>query len=137
VVGPGARRGGCGDCGVSQRGGFGKLGLYCFRGCWWGGMGRAQSPMVPEGQKVVWLTCNVPKKTVSRRLVAPRFPPKISPQPNEGGVPRRCVPFGRKKVVCRSGERRWCDGRVEVVDATTQNQAKSKKEQPETEHENP
>jgi hypothetical protein len=93
--------------------------------------------MVPEGQKVVWLTCNVPKKTVSRRLVAPRFPPKISPWPNEGGVPRRCVPFGRKKVVCRSGERRGCDGRVEVVDATTQNLAKSKKEQPETEHENP
>jgi hypothetical protein len=43
------------------------------------------------------------------------------------------VPFGRKKVVCRSGEIRWGDGRVEVVDATTQNRAKSKKEQPETE----
>jgi hypothetical protein len=180
VVGPGARRGGCGDCGVSQKGGFGKLVLYCFRGCWWGGIGRAQSPMCPKAvvcpkaeevaleslfytasevvggegwvepraqwcpkavvcpkaEEVVWPTCNVPKKTVSRRLVAPRFPPKISPQPNEGGVPRRCVLSGRKKVVYRSGERRWCDGRVKVVDATTQNRAKSKKEQPETEHQN-
>jgi hypothetical protein len=84
---------------------------------------------VPEGRRVVWLTCNVPRKTVSRRLVVPRFPPKISPQPNEGGVP-----LGREKVVCRGGERWWGDGCVEVVDATTQNWAKSKKEQPKTEH---
>jgi hypothetical protein len=41
----------------------------------------------PKAEEVVWLTCNVPKKTVLRRLVAPRFPQKISTQPNEGGVP--------------------------------------------------
>jgi hypothetical protein len=29
----------------------GKLDLYCFRGCW-EGMGRAQSPTVPEGEEV-------------------------------------------------------------------------------------
>jgi hypothetical protein len=29
----------------------GQLDLYCFRGCW-EGMGRAQSPTVPEGEEV-------------------------------------------------------------------------------------
>jgi hypothetical protein len=92
VVGPGARRGGCRDCGVSQRGGFGKLVLYCLRGCGSGwveprAQGCPKAVVCPKAEEVVWPTCNVPKKTVSRRLVAPRFPPKISPQPKRGGVP--------------------------------------------------
>jgi hypothetical protein len=77
------------------------------------GMGRAQSPMVPEGsgvaegQKGGVAEVQRLEEIVSRWLVTPRFPPKmLTPQPNEGGVPRMCVPFGRKKVVCRSGERR-------------------------------
>jgi hypothetical protein len=39
-----------------------------------------------------------PEEIVSRRLVTPGFSLKmLSPQPNEGGVPRRRMPFGRKK----------------------------------------
>jgi hypothetical protein len=116
---PGGRK--CrGDCGVSQRGGFGKLVLYCFRGFWWEGMGRAQSPTVPEGRRVVWPKCNFSQKPYREGLSRLDF--------------RRRCRRSRTNVVCRGGERWWCDGRVEDVDATTQNRAKSKKEQTETEH---
>jgi hypothetical protein len=85
---------------------------------------------VAEGQKGGVAEVQRLEEIVSRRLVTPRFPPKmLSPQPNEGSVPWR-----RTKVVCLSGERWWGDGRVEDVDATTQNRAESKKEQPKTEH---
>jgi hypothetical protein len=78
---------------------------------------------------VVWPKCNFSKEPYREGLSRLDFC-------------RRCR-RSRTKVVCLSGERRWCaarakmgwgDGRVEVVDATTQNRAKSKKEQPETEH---
>jgi hypothetical protein len=52
------------------------------------------------------------EEIVSRRLVTPGFPPKmLSLQPNEGGVPRRRMPFGRKKW-CASGAK---DGGVTVA----------------------
>jgi hypothetical protein len=40
-----------------------------------GRVGRAQSPIVPEGRRVVWAEVQLLEETVSRRLVTPRFPP--------------------------------------------------------------
>jgi hypothetical protein len=154
-----------GDCGVSQRGGFGKLVLYCFRG---GGAGwvepRVQScPRAEEwcggrptsgvgrsatsGRNRIAKACRVyisaedvavaEKRTgVLNKVEWPKC--NFSRKPYREGVShldfrRRCR-RSQTKVVCRGGERWWCDGRVEDVDATTQNRAKCKKEQPETEH---
>jgi hypothetical protein len=101
----------------------GKLVLYCFRGggkgwvepraqpcpkvkrwlwkaCpillprWWDGMGRAQSPIMPEGRQVVWPKCNFSKESYREGL-------------SRLDIRRRCC-RSQTKVVCREGERRWC-----------------------------
>jgi hypothetical protein len=86
----------------------GKLNLYCFRGCW-EGMGRAQSPTVPEGEEVALESLSYTasevvgqdgsspepnharrptsgvaevqllRGTISRKLVASGYPPKMLP----------------------------------------------------------
>jgi hypothetical protein len=93
-------------------------------------VGRDGSSPEPKGARrpwcarrpsdVVWPKCNFSKEPYREGLSRLDFC-------------RRCR-RSRTKVVCRSGERRWGDGRVDDVDATTQNRAKSKKEQPKTEH---
>jgi hypothetical protein len=98
-------------------------------------MGRAQSPKVPEGRgvpegrRVVWPKCNVSMKSYREGLSRLGFAEDIAVAEKKVGEDR-----GLNKVVCRGGERWWGDGRVDDVDATTQNRAKSKKEQPKPEH---
>jgi hypothetical protein len=134
VVGwPGGRRC-CADSGIPQRGGFRKLVVYCLRGCWWGGMGRAQSPRVPEGsgvaegRRVVRPKSNVPKKPYGEGL-------------SRLGFRRRCR--CSLSVGALSGEKQWCasrakDGGVTVATKMWTQQhkieRKAKQEQPKTEH---
>jgi hypothetical protein len=129
VVGPGARRGGCGDCGVSNEVALESLSYTASEV-----VGRDGSSPEPKwcGRRpsdVVWPKCNVSMKSYREGLSRLEFAEDVAVAEKKVGEDR-----GLNKVVCRSGERRWCDGRVEVVDATTQNRAKSKREQPETEH---
>jgi hypothetical protein len=129
---------------------------------WWDGMGRAQSPIIPEGRRVVWPKCNFSKELfreglsrldIRRRCCRSRTEGGEGPvastkvgwpgcncskEPYREGLSRldfrrRCR-RSRTKVVFREGERRWGNSRVEDVDTATQNRAKSRKEQPETEH---
>jgi hypothetical protein len=58
-----------------------------------GGVGRAQSPIMPEGRRVVWPKCNFSKESYREGL-------------SRLDIRRRCC-CSRTKVVCREGERRW------------------------------
>jgi hypothetical protein len=73
---------------------------------------------VAEDRRVVRPKSNVPKKPYREGL-------------SRLGFRRRC--HRSRSVMALSGERRWGDSRDEDVDAATQNRAKTKKEQPETE----
>jgi hypothetical protein len=103
---------------------------------WWDGMGRAQSPIMPEGRLVVWPKCNFSKEScreglsrldIRRRCCrsrtegggGPVASTKVgwlrcncSKEPCREGLSRldfcrRCC-RSRTKVVCCEGERRWC-----------------------------
>jgi hypothetical protein len=109
-------------------------------------VGRDESSPEPKGARRQW--CGRRPKSgeaEGRRMVRPKSNVPMKPY-REGlsrlGFRRRCRRSRTEggggpvasKVVCLSGERRWGDGRDEDVGATTQNRAKSEKEQPETEH---
>jgi hypothetical protein len=111
-------------------------------------MSRAQSPRVPEGSGVPegrGVVCPKAEEwcsrgaTSRRNRIAKACHAWISVEDVVAAAERRwcaekAYAFRAKEVVCLTGERWWGDGRDEDVDATTQNRAKSKKEQPETEY---
>jgi hypothetical protein len=103
---------------------------------------RARRPKsgVAGSRRVVWPKCNVPKKPYREGMSRVDFLRRCRRSRNDSGgglvaSTKGGVSLGRTMVECRGGKSagRRRDGRDEDVDAATQNRAKSKTEQPETE----